>query len=119
MELRPLMKNRIYGCDICQEVCPWNSTAGSKAKTSDWLEPELYRQAPPLVELAQLTPEMFTQRFQGTPIVRAKRSGLLRNVAIALGNWGSAEAAEGLRKLAEDEDVVIREHALWGLQQVK
>jgi len=117
IELRPLMKNRIYGCDICQEVCPWNATAGAKAQGSDWLEAELFRQAPPLLDLASLTETTFLERFQGTPIMRAKRSGLLRNVAIALGNWGSAEAMTVLQKLAQDSDPIIREHAEWGLQQ--
>lgn len=118
-ELRPLMKNRIYGCDICQEVCPWNGTAQAKSTQNDWLEAALDRQAPPLVELAALTEETFLERFQGTPIRRAKRRGLLRNVAVALGNWGSAEAVQTLQVLAHDQDDLVKEHARWGLRQGK
>ncbi|MBI4407795.1 MAG: tRNA epoxyqueuosine(34) reductase QueG [Candidatus Kerfeldbacteria bacterium] len=116
--LRPLLHNRIYGCDICQEVCPWNDTAQAKQMQSDWLESALHRQAPPLVELAQLTEATFLERYQGTPIMRAKRSGLLRNVGVALGNWGSAEAGVALEQLAQDSNELIREHALWGLRQI-
>jgi epoxyqueuosine reductase len=117
-ELRPLLKNRIYGCDICQEVCPWNGTPKAKRTQNDWLQAALDRQAPPLLELASLTEEGFLQRFQGTPIMRAKRVGLLRNVAVALGNWGSAEAVMALEQLAQDPSELIREHALWGLQHI-
>ncbi|MBI2415414.1 MAG: tRNA epoxyqueuosine(34) reductase QueG [Candidatus Kerfeldbacteria bacterium] len=114
--IRPLMKNRIYGCDICQEVCPWNSTSGSKRPNVDWPESLRNQQAPYLVELAQLTEATFQQRFAGTPIRRVKRSGLLRNVAVALGNWGSVEAAAALTVLAHDADALVREHAIWGLK---
>lgn len=116
-ELRPLMKNRIYGCDICQEVCPWNSTAKSKSHHSDWLQADTEVQAPYLVDLAKLTDESFLHRFQGTPIMRVKRSGLLRNVAVALSNWGSDEAMVSLENLAKDPDSLIQEHAQWGLQR--
>ncbi len=117
VELRPLMTNRIYGCDICQEVCPWNGTPKAKQTQNDWLAAALDRQAPHLVELAQLTDETFLQRFQGTPIMRAKRVGLLRNVAVALGNWGSDEAMIALEQLAQDSSALIREHAYWGLSR--
>lgn len=117
-KLRPLLKNRIYGCDICQEVCPWNSTAKAKSHKSDWLEAELEQQAPKLTALAKLTDETFLARFQGTPITRVKRGGLLRNVAVALGNWGTNEAGEALTWLAQDKDSLVREHASWGLKQV-
>ncbi len=116
-EIRPLMKNRIYGCDICQEVCPWNSTKKSKSHQSDFLEADLERQAPKLIDLAQLTEEDFFERFKGTPIMRSKRRGLLRNVAVALGNWGSREAVPSLELLASDDDELIRDHAKWALRQ--
>lgn len=121
-EFRPFMKNRIYGCDICQEICPWNQTATAKSHQSDWLEADLEQQAPKLVELAKLTPDDFLKRFQGTPIMRVKRNGLLRNVAVALGNWAAAypestEAKASLELLVQDPDSLIREHAEWGLRQ--
>lgn len=117
-EFRSLMKNRIYGCDICQEICPWNQTASAKAHQSDWLEADIQLQAPKLADLAQLTEEDFFERFKGTPIMRVKRSGLLRNVAVALGNWGSSEAQPSLELLAQEDDALIREHAEWGLKQL-
>lgn len=116
-DLRPLMKNRIYGCDICQEVCPWNSTAKAKATQSDWLEADLEYQAPLLTTLASLDETGFLERFAGTPVIRAKRSGLLRNVAVALGNWGDTAAQPSLELLAQDENQLIAEHAQWGLRQ--
>lgn len=116
--LRPLLKNRIYGCDICQEVCPWNNTIQARATTNDWLEASLDRQAPYLTELAQLTETTFIQRYQGTPIMRAKRTGLLRNVAVALGNWGHPAAEPALQQLAQDPSDLIRDHAAWGLRQL-
>lgn len=118
-ELRPLMKNRIYGCDICQEVCPWNSTVQAQRTKNDWLDTAVERQAPYLVHLAKLSEADFFARYQGTPIMRAKRRGLLRNVAVALGNWGSAEAVQALQVLAEDQDDLVKEHARWGLRQGK
>lgn len=119
IELRPLLGNRVYGCDICQEVCPWNSTTLSRITTSDWLEAALQRQAPPLVELARLSESDFLHRFQGTPIMRAKRRGLLRNVAVALGNWGSEAAYEALRPLADETDELIAEHAHFSLKAIE
>ncbi len=113
--LRPLMKNRIFGCDICQEVCPWNSIPKAKRTKSDWLEAELDKQAPLLSGLVQLTDKTFLERFQGTPVMRVKRAGLLRNVAIALGNWGAIEAVPSLELLAKDSNALVREHARWGL----
>ena len=101
VELRPLMGNRVYGCDICQEVCPWNERFAEPA------EEEAYRvrkglDGPALVELADqllvVDDEGFRELFRGSAIKRAKRAGLLRNVCVALGNWGAAEAVlvEGL-----------------------
>ncbi|MDP3970837.1 MAG: tRNA epoxyqueuosine(34) reductase QueG [bacterium] len=116
--IRPLMKNRIYGCDICQEVCPWNSTAKSKSHSSDWLEADIEKQAPLLTDLALLDEQAFLERFQGTPIMRVKRVGLLRNVAIALGNWGDDKAIPSLELLAADENGLIAEHARWAMDQI-
>ncbi|EKD78250.1 MAG: hypothetical protein ACD_41C00384G0005 [uncultured bacterium] len=116
--LRPLMKNRVYGCDICQEVCPWNGTPQARSTKNDWLDAALERQAPYLTDLAKLTEADFRERYRGTPIVRAKRRGLLRNVAVSLGNWGSPDAVAALEQLARDPDELISAHALWGLHQI-
>lgn len=117
IELRPLIGNRIFGCDICQDVCPWPTRFATPTKERAFYPVELDRAAPKLIDLAQLSEEDFKRRFAGTPILRTKRRGLLRNVAVALGNWGSVEAREALQLLARDSDPIIAEHAQWGLQQ--
>ncbi len=117
LELRPLLGNRIFGCDICQDVCPWPARFATPTKERAFFAAEIDRAAPSLIELALLSEEAFKQRFAGTPILRSKRRGLLRNVAVALGNWGSIEAKNALRVLADDPDPIIAEHAQWGLQR--
>ena len=114
-ELRPLIGNRIFGCDICQDVCPWPTRFASPTKEQSLYPIDLDRAAPRLIDLAQLSEEDFKQRFAGTPLLRSQRRGLLRNVAVALGNWGSTEAREALEMLARDPDPIIAEHAQWGL----
>jgi epoxyqueuosine reductase len=117
IELRPLLGNRIFGCDICQEACPWPTRFATPAKEPTFYPVDLDRAAPKLIDLAWLSEEDFKRRFSGTPIPRAKRRGLLRNVAVALGNWGSIEAREALKMLARDADPIISEHAYWGLNR--
>ncbi|MFA6475155.1 MAG: tRNA epoxyqueuosine(34) reductase QueG [Patescibacteria group bacterium] len=118
-QFRPLLKNNIYGCDICQEVCPWNGTEQAKQTQNDWFDAALERQAPYLTDLAQLTEATFLERFKGTPIMRVKRSGLLRNVAVALGNSGHTGHIKTLEWLVHDNDPLIREHAEWGLNRLQ
>jgi len=117
LELRPLMGNHIFGCDICQEVCPWPTRFATPTKERAFFAAEIDRVAPRLIDLASLSEEKFKRKFAGTPILRSKRRGLLRNVAVALGNWGSIEAKNALRVLADDPDPIIAEHAQWGLQR--
>jgi epoxyqueuosine reductase len=117
IELRPLIGNRIFGCDICQDVCPWPTRFAAPTKERTFYPIDLDRAAPKLVDLAQLSEEDFKRHFAGIPILRAKRRGLLRNVAVALGNWASTEACETLKILAHDPDPLIAEHARWGLNQ--
>jgi epoxyqueuosine reductase len=116
-ELRPLMGNHIYGCDVCQEVCPWNIKFGRFA-SSDALKPRDDRVAPALLELLALDDEQFRERFRGSPIKRTKRRGLLRNVAVALGNWGDEQAVPALGRALEDHEPLIRGHAAWALGQI-
>jgi epoxyqueuosine reductase len=115
VELRPLMGNHIFGCDICQDVCPWPTRFATPTKERSFYPVDVDRAAPKLIDLAQLSEEGFKQRFAGTPLLRSKRRGLLRNVAVALGNWGSTEARQTLEMLARDSDPIIAEHAQWGL----
>jgi epoxyqueuosine reductase len=115
-ELRPLIGNRVYGCDICQEVCPWNSFA------SDTSEPAFLPRAgvdgASLIELMGMSQEEFSRRFKGSAVKRAKRRGLLRNVAVALGNWGSSEAVPALAAALADEEPLVRGHAAWALGRI-
>jgi epoxyqueuosine reductase len=115
-ELRPLIGNRVYGCDICQEVCPWNSFA------SDTSEPAFLPRAgvdgASLIELIGLSQEEFSRRFKGSAVKRTKRRGLLRNVAVALGNWGSPEAVPALAAALADEEPLVRGHAAWALGRI-
>lgn len=115
--LRPKFGNWIFGCDVCQEVCPWVKRF-SRPSREPWLLPEPDRMAPRLDELADLDDDAFLARFAGTPVMRTKRRGLLRNVAVALGNSGSPEALAPLEKLADDPDDLVARHARWGLDRL-
>ena len=114
--LRPLVGTHIFGCDICQEVCPYNAKAAATQEAAFMPRDGLY--APELIPLLSLTEEEFRRRFRGSPILRAKRRGFLRNVAVALGNLKSEEAIPSLVKALEDEDPLVRRHAAWALGQI-
>jgi epoxyqueuosine reductase len=115
-ELRPLMGNRIYGCDICQEVCPWNSFATPASDPA--FIPREGMDGPSLIEWMRMTQEEFSRRFKGSAVKRTKRRGLLRNVAVALGNWGSPEAVPALAAALDDEEPLVRGHAAWALGRI-
>lgn len=109
-ELRPLIGNRIFGCDDCQEVCPWNrfAQAGQLPARAENLQPLL-------VDLLNLDDEAFRRRFPDSAIRRPKRRGLLRNVCVALGNSGHASAVPALVKALNDHEPLVRGHAAWAL----
>jgi epoxyqueuosine reductase len=115
--LREPLGDWLFGCDVCQEVCPWNR------KSPPGLEPAL--QARPdltninLLELLTLSEEQFRHRFKGTALMRTKRQGLLRNAAIVLGNQGNPSALPTLRKALADSDPVIREAAQWAIEKIQ
>jgi epoxyqueuosine reductase len=115
-EFRPLMGNRIFGCDDCQSVCPWNRFARKAAEMAFLPREEL--DAPRLMELMALDEEGFRQMFRGSPVLRIKRRGLLRNVAVALGNSGSREAIPVLTRALWDPEPLIRTHAAWALERL-
>ena len=115
-ELRPEMGNLIFGCDICQEVCPWNSKA--TPTTEPAFQPRDGNLAPELLTLINITQTEFSKKFKGSPIKRAKRKGFLRNVIVAIGNWRSRTAVPALKKVLIDDEPLIRGHAAWALGQV-
>lgn len=117
LEFRPLLGARIFGCDDCLEVCPWNRFAGEASPLlQQWGRQDL--QAPDLLELLRLDDAAFRQRFHGTPLQRCKRRGLLRNVCVALGNLGDPAALPALEKAAQDPEPLIAEHARWALDRL-
>ncbi len=114
--LRPLIGNRIFGCDDCQDVCPWNRFAVETPEQS--FKPRTGGLMPTLLSLADITPEEFNRRFKGSPIRRAGRDGFVRNVMVALGNSGSPEAVLALERATQDPSPLVRAHAAWALHQI-
>jgi epoxyqueuosine reductase len=137
LELRPLMGNLIFGCDICQQVCPVNIVAerrlglrkDGRVSTSCSQPLQFHpRQefrpragtgsSPELIPLLSLTEEQFRERFRLSPIRRTKRHGLLRNVCVALGNIGDAQAVPALIGALHDYEPLVRGHAAWALGRI-
>jgi epoxyqueuosine reductase len=116
-ELRPAIGNRIYGCDDCLAACPWNRFAAEANLMRPHFRPELA--APDLIELLSLSEADFKTRFAGTPMLRTKRRGILRNVCVGLGNIGDERALPALETAASDPEPLIREHATWAIGQIQ
>jgi epoxyqueuosine reductase len=119
--LRPLMGNWVFGCDVCQDVCPYVrrfSRPSSSPLARAFYPPDVNRVAPRLLDLLQLDRAAFNRWFKGTAILRAKRRGLVRNACVAAGNWGSEEVLPLLRRLLEDEEPIVREHAAWAIRTI-
>ncbi len=117
-DLRPHMKNWIFGCDECQDICPWN-TRFARPTDEPAFQPRPEQVAPRLLDLIRLDEEEFRRRYRKTPIYRAKRRGLLRNVCVAMGNWGSPESIPPLtERLSQDPEPLIRGHAAWALGRI-
>jgi epoxyqueuosine reductase len=110
-ERRAGIGGHVFGCDICQDVCPWNRRAPSTPDPA--FQPR--RAAPPLAKLAGIAEEEFRTMFRGSPVTRARYSGFLRNVAVAMGNGGLTEFRAPLERLAQSGDPVVAEHARWAL----
>jgi epoxyqueuosine reductase len=115
VELRPLIGNRIFGCDDCQDVCPWNRFAYAGDPRFN-PRPEIL--AATLGEYLQFTPEEFRSRFQGTNVLRAKYRGFIRNCLVAAGNSKRPELRNEISRHLQSEDEMIREHAEWAMQQL-
>jgi epoxyqueuosine reductase len=114
--LREGVGRHVFGCDICQDVCPWNRKRRHSGGGA--FEPRPGLVAPDLAELAELDAHGFSARFRRSPVKRARRRGLLRNVAVALGNARDESHRPVLASLAADPDPVVREHALWALDRL-
>jgi epoxyqueuosine reductase len=113
VEQRSAIGQHVFGCDICQDVCPWNRRAPDTAPPAN---PDLF--APPLDRLAGITETQFQQMFRETPVNRAKYSAFLRNVAVAMGNSRLEKFREPLSRLAALPDPLVSEHAIWAITQL-
>jgi epoxyqueuosine reductase len=115
-QLMPGMGRQVFGCDICQDVCPWNRKAPIAADPELDARPDLVN--PALEDLAALDEEAFEQKFNGSPVRRAGFRGLRRNIAIAMGNSGEGRFSSQLRAWAEAADEGLRAAAAWALHKL-
>ena len=115
--LRAGMGRHVFGCDICQDVCPWNRRAPIAAAPE--FEPRTGLVNPALAWLAEITAQDFRETFRGSPVRRAKRSGLRRNAAIAIGNSGSQDFLPLLDRLTTDDDESVAEGARWARERIQ
>jgi epoxyqueuosine reductase len=115
-DLRPLMGTWVYGCDICQDVCPHNTLVRMGQHTE--FAPRRDVPFPDLLELLHIDERTYQERFRHSAIKRAKRQGLRRNAAVALGNLGDPRAVPALARAVDDEDPIIRGHAAWALGRI-
>lgn len=116
VELRPAIGRRVFGCDDCLEVCPWNRFARAGRLMRAHARADLA--VPDLLELLALDEAGFKARFAGTPLLRTRRRGLLRNVCVALGNAGDPQALPALARAAADPDPLLAEHARWAIERL-
>ncbi len=115
-DLRSKMDNHIFGCDICQDVCPWNKDAPESVEPG--FKPRTENYAAELTDLMILDQTAFRKRFQKSPVKRTKRRGLLRNVAVSLGNWAHEDAIPALSIGLHDIEPVVRSHSAWALGRI-
>jgi epoxyqueuosine reductase len=116
-DLRPLLKDWVFGCDLCQMVCPWNRFADKDGDSA--FQPHADIPLPALIDKLSLNPRSFNLKFKRSPIKRAKRRGYLRNVAVVLGNCGTEESIPALGQLIGDPEPLVREHAKWAIEQIE
>jgi epoxyqueuosine reductase len=118
VELRSRLGDWIFGCDICQLVCPWNKDKADEPRVLAELQPRQELLDLNLIEEMGLDQEGFSSRFKGSPIKRAKRKGYLRNIALVLGNLGDPDAIPILQRALDDPEPLVREAARWALEKL-
>ena len=120
-EMRSAIGTHVFGCDICQDVCPWNSRKQRRAPTTSVAEFAAIEKlvSPDLEWLASLSVDEWRRMFRGSPVKRTKYAGFLRNVCVAMGNSGEQRFLPKLRELVSSEDAVIADHARWAVEQIK
>jgi epoxyqueuosine reductase len=116
VELREQVGDWVFGCDVCQEVCPWNRKVPLTKARAFQPRPDL--EPVDLVELLSLSEEEFRERFRGTALTRAKRRGLLRNAALVLGNQGDPAALPALCRALSDPEPLVRDAAQWAIERI-
>jgi epoxyqueuosine reductase len=116
-DLREPLGDWVFGCDVCQEVCPWNRKAPAAGETA--FQEHFPDGTIDLVELLALSEEEFRRRFRAGPLWRPRRAGMLRNAALVLGNRGDRAALPALERAAHDADPLVREAAQWALQRIR
>ena len=117
-DLRPHFSDWVFGCDICQDVCPVNDRNAETPGDEEFAAADVDRAYPDLIELLALSKDDFTRRFRGTPLMRAKYEGMRRNVCVALGNVGDARAVPALRSALAGPSALVRSHAAWALGSI-
>jgi epoxyqueuosine reductase len=115
-ELRPLLNNWVFGCDVCQMVCPWNRFATDTVDEAFVPRSDVPR--PNLIQELELSPEAFNRKFRNSPVKRTKRRGYLRNVAVAAGNSEDEKTLPALKIAGEDAEPLVREHAAWAQEKI-
>jgi epoxyqueuosine reductase len=114
--LRSQMGRHVFGCDICQDVCPWNRKAAVSSDTT--FSPRENLMAPKLDELAELDEEAFRQKFRGSPVKRAKWRGFMRNVLVAMGNSGVKDCLPVVAKFLQHPEALLQKHAHWAYEKL-
>jgi epoxyqueuosine reductase len=117
--LRPLIGDRVYGCDECLDVCPWNRFAQTTREARFAADEPHTPGTDHLHALLEITQPEFKRRYAKSPILRVKRRGLLRNVCVVLGNIGTPADLPALRRAAHHEEPLVREHATWAITQIE
>jgi epoxyqueuosine reductase len=121
LELREKIGELIYGCDICQDVCPFNIKFAQELKVPAFAAREVLagKDARQLArDFLAMSQEQFSASFKGSPMKRAKLRGLKRNAAVVLGNVGTADDVNALTRALDDEEPLVREHAAWALARI-